>query len=55
VNPFAGIVINARRVTMYNQDPEWDLMLFDFGYAVLILLIGIIFLRRLGSMAAEKL
>ena len=55
VNPFAGIVINARRVTMFNQYPEWDLMAFDFGYALLILLIGFIFLRKLGAKAAEKL
>jgi ABC-type polysaccharide/polyol phosphate export permease len=55
VNPFAGIVINARRVTMFNQYPEWDLLAFDFGYALLVLLIGIIFLRKLGAKAAEKL
>ena len=54
-NPIAGIIINARRVLMEGKRPAFELMGFDFGYAVFLLLIGIIFLNKLGARAAEKL
>jgi ABC-2 type transport system permease protein len=54
-NPIAGIIINARRVMMEKSQPDFRLMIFDFGYATILLLIGLIFLNRLGSRAAEKL
>jgi len=54
-NPIAGIIINARRVMMEQSQPDFRLMSFDFGYAAVLLLIGILFLNRLGSRAAEKL
>jgi len=55
INPMAGIIINARRVMMEKLEPDFQLMLFDLGYAIILLLIGTIFLNRLGSRAAEKL
>jgi len=55
VNPVAGIIINARRVMMEQNSPDFQLLTFDFGYALLLLLIGIIFLNKLGAKAAEKL
>lgn len=54
-NPIAGIIINARNVMLYQQDPEWDLFTFDFGYAIFFLLLGSILLNKIGSRAAEKL
>jgi len=54
-NPIAGIIINARRVMMEKSQPDFRLLVFDIGYAVILLLIGIFFLNRLGSKAAEKL
>ena len=54
-NPIAGIIINARRVMMEARPPEFKLLLFDFGYAALLLLLGLFLLNRLGSKAAEKL
>jgi ABC-2 type transport system permease protein len=54
-NPIAGIIINARRVMMEGQQPDFRLLAFDLGYAVLLLAIGLIFLNKLGSKAAEKL
>ena len=54
-NPIAGIIINARRVMMEKSQPDFRLLLFDFGYAIILLLIGLIFLNRLGARAAEKL
>ncbi len=55
INPFAGIIINARKVVMEDSYPEWQLFAFDFGYAFLILFIGLILLNKLGTKAAEKL
>ena len=54
-NPIAGIIINARKVMMEQSEPDFRLMGFDFGYALALLIIGLIFLNRLGSKAAEKL
>ncbi len=54
-NPIAGIIINARRVMMENKPPDIELLTWDFGYAVFILLTGLIILNKLGSKAAEKL
>lgn len=54
-NPLAGIIINARRVMMLGLAPNFELLMFDFGYALLFLFIGLILLNKLGSKAAEKL
>ncbi len=54
-NPVAGIIINARKVMMDNTVPDFELLIWDFGYAIFLLLLGIITLNKLGSKAAEKL
>lgn len=55
INPIAGIIINARKVVLYNASPEWKLFLWSYAYAIFFLLIGIYALNKLGSKAAEKL
>jgi len=55
LNPIAGIIINARRVMMEHTPPNFKLLGFDYAYAILLLLLGLVFLNRLGSKAAEKL
>jgi len=54
-NPIAGIIINARRVMMQGLKPDFPLLLSDLAYAVFFLAIGLVFLNKLGSKAAEKL
>lgn len=54
-NPIAGIVINARHVMMEGRQPDFQLLAFDFAYAVFLLLLGNILLNKLGAKAAEKL
>jgi len=54
-NPIAGVIINARRVMMDGIAPDFELLAFDFGYAIFLLLVGIILLNKLGAKAAEKL
>jgi ABC-type polysaccharide/polyol phosphate export permease len=55
INPISGLIINARKAVLENQPPEWKLFVFDYGYAIFLLLLGLIFLNKLGSKAAEKL
>ena len=54
-NPIAGIIINARRVMMESLNPDFRLLGFDYAYAIFLLAIGLIFLNKLGSKAAETL
>jgi ABC-2 type transport system permease protein len=54
-NPMSGIIINARQVVMEGREPDYQLLIFDFGYAIFLLLVGILLLNKLGSRAAEKL
>lgn len=55
LNPIAGIIINARRVMMDHAHPDFRLFLFDYVYAILILILGLFLLSKLGAKAAEKL
>ena|SRR5688500_3402772 len=55
INPVAGIIINARQVMMGGQQPDFELMMFDFIYAFFLLFIGLVLLNKLGAKAAEKL
>ena len=54
-NPIAGIIINSRKIMMDQTPPDFKLMAFDFAYAIFLLFLGLIFLNKLGSKAAEKL
>lgn len=54
-NPVAGIIINARRVMMQRSQPDFKLLVFDMGYALLFLALGLLLLNKLGAKAAEKL
>jgi ABC-2 type transport system permease protein len=55
VNPLSGLIINARNVLLYNNEPDWYLFFFGWFYAGALLVIGLLLLNRLGSRAAEKL
>jgi len=55
INPISGIVINARRVILDNQLPEWDLFQWSILYSFFFLFLGLYLLKNIGSKAAEKL
>ncbi len=55
VNPMSGIIINARKVILDGQFPEFNLFVWNFAYAIFFLLIGLYMLNKLGNKAAEKL
>jgi len=54
-NPIAGIIINARHVMMEGAHPDMRMLAWDYLYALLLLVIGLMTLNKLGSRAAEKL
>jgi ABC-type polysaccharide/polyol phosphate export permease len=54
-NPLAGIIINSRRVMMQGLQPDFTLMIFNIGYAIIFLFVGLVLLNKLGAKAAEKL
>lgn len=53
LNPISGIINNTRDVLVYGRMLNWNMILFDMGYALLLVLIGFWMLRKLGSRAAE--
>lgn len=55
INPVSGIIINTRNVLLYQKPPEWDLFIFDYFYAIALLLLGAILLNKVGAKASEKL
>jgi len=55
INPLAGIIINSRRVMMEANPPDYNLLGFDFIYALLLLYTGLFLLNKLGAKAAETL
>jgi ABC-2 type transport system permease protein len=54
-NPIAGIIINSRQIMIEGRNPDFKLLVWDFGYSIILLVIGFIALNKLGSRAAEKL
>lgn len=54
INPLAGIIINTRNVLLYNQPPDWGILFFDLGYALMLLFIGMFVFKYFFNKAAEK-
>lgn len=53
LNPFSGIINNTRAILLDHSSPDWGMMLFDYGYALLILLLGVTLLNRFSLRASE--
>lgn len=54
-NPMSGIIINARRVILYGQQPDWTLLLISSAYALALFIVGRFFFLKYSHKAAEKL
>lgn len=52
-NPISGIINNTREVLLFKKSPDWQMMGFDFVYALVILGIGLILLKKLSPKASE--
>lgn len=55
INPIAGIIFNTRDSIMYQSSPNWGLLGFDFLYAIVVLAIGVLVLKKLSPKASEVL
>ncbi len=53
-NPLAGIIINSRDVLMYNKEPDWFLVGYNFLYAFALLGIGLLVFKKFYHKAIEK-
>ncbi len=54
-NPMSGIVINARKVLLEGELPDWHLLMVSTIYAVMLFLIGRFFFLKYAHKAVEKL
>jgi len=55
LHPASGIIINFREVVLYGNQPHFYLLIYNFVYAILLLLGGIWLFKRYSHKAAEKL
>jgi len=54
-NPMSGIIINVRKVLLYSELPDWNLLLISTVYAISLYIIGRFFFLKYSHKAAEKL
>ena len=54
LNPIAGIIINSRDVIMYGKEPDWFVAAYDFMYAGVVLLMGLLIFKKYFHKAIEK-
>ncbi|MEN8223770.1 MAG: ABC transporter permease [Bacteroidota bacterium] len=54
LNPIAGIIINSRDVIMYGKEPDWFITAYDFAYAGIVLIIGLVVFKKYFHKAIEK-
>ena len=55
VNPLAGIIINFRATIMEGVAPQWEIVAYDYAYALVLLTIGLVMVNKFYHKAAEKL
>jgi ABC-type polysaccharide/polyol phosphate export permease len=53
LNPISGIINNARNILLYAKHPEWDMVIFNFGYALIIFIVGVFMYRSIAKYASE--
>ena len=55
INPFVGIIMNMRKISMYGVEPDFYLLGVNLMSGLIILLIGIIVYKRFSHKALELL
>jgi ABC-type polysaccharide/polyol phosphate export permease len=55
VNPFAGIIMNARFVLVYGQQVNYSVMLYDLFYGIVVFVIALFVNRYLYYKALDRL
>ncbi len=54
-NPMAGIIINFRNIMMYNEAPNFYLLGINFVQGVIVVVIGLVMVKKIGGRASEIL
>jgi ABC-type polysaccharide/polyol phosphate export permease len=55
VNPLAGIIINFRATIMEGRPPDWNIVAYDYAYALVLFGIGLLLINKFYYKAAEKI
>ena len=55
LTPLFGIFANARAVLIYGEPIDWNLFIYDFTYAFILLAIGLFLMKRYFGKALEML
>jgi len=55
INPVAGIVINIREAALYGNAPYTHLLVYDWAFTIILLVIAVFSYKRFSHMAIEKL
>lgn len=55
LNPLAGVIINFRKILMYQSSPDWALFGLNILQSIIIFTIGYWTLQKFGAKASEKL
>jgi len=53
LNPMAGIIINFRQILMYNSSPNFTLLGINFVHGIIVILLGLLLLKSIGTRASE--
>ncbi len=54
INPVAGILINIREIALYGNAPYAHLLIYDWAYTIILLMIAVFVYKRFSHMAVEK-
>lgn len=55
INPMFGIITNFRGSVMYNQPPDFNILLVNVLQTIVVFLIGLFLLKKIGKKASEIL
>ena len=55
INPMAPIVLNMHRTFLYNEKPDYGVMLYGWLLAIVLFVIGYVVFKRYSHKAAEKI
>jgi len=55
INPLAGIITNTRNAILMGELPDWNLLMYDLAYALIVLSIGLLLNKKLNHLSIEKL
>ena len=55
INPYLGIIHNARRIMLYGQSFDWSKLAFSFAYSLVIFGIGLFIFNKYSHLALEKI